>query len=54
MKEKETILSKAVEASKSSQEIKFSPSLDTETLEKYFLNKEKTDSFNKAILASLD
>ena len=54
MKEKETILHKAVEASKSSQEIKFNLSVDTDSLEKYYLNKEKTDSLNKAILASLD
>ena len=53
MEEKETILGKAVEASKSSEEIKFSLSVETEKLEKLYEDKKRTDSFSKAILESI-
>ena len=51
--EKETILGKAVEASKSSGEIKFATAENMKELEKYYERKQRTDSLNKAILESI-
>lgn len=53
MEDKKTILGKAAEASKSSQEIKFNPKVESDELEKLYNEKLRTDKLNKAILASL-
>lgn len=53
MSNKETTLSKAVKASKSNGEIKFATADNTKELEKYYEQKKRTDSLNKAILDSL-
>lgn len=54
MNNKQTTLSKAIDASKSNGEIKFSSAKNIEELRKYFEKKKHTDSFNKAILDSLN
>ncbi len=54
MSNKQTTLSKAVDASKSNGEIKFSSAKNMEELRKYYEKKKRSDSFNKAILDSLD
>lgn len=53
MREEQTTLSKAIDASKSNGEIKFTTVENLEELKKYYENKTRTDSFNKAILDSL-
>lgn len=53
MREKQTTLSKAIDASKSNGEIKFTTAENMKELEKYYEQKKRTDSLNKAILESL-
>lgn len=53
MSEEQTTLSKAIDATKSNGEIKFSTAENMEEIRKYYEQKKRTDSLNKAILDSL-
>jgi len=53
MSKEQTTLSKAIDASKSNGEIKFSTAKNIEELRKYYEDKKRSDSFNKAILDSI-
>ena len=53
MSNDKTTLGKAIDASKSNGEIKFSTVENMKELEKYYEKKKRTDSLSKAILDSI-